>query len=119
MENAGVHIKLGTEATPEMVKVAGPEAMFLATGGKPIVPNLTGIDGSNAVGAYDVIRGKVTPSGKIIVVDSGLTGLETAEKLFRENADLDITVVDMLPKIGMTMYPAIFDDVLKQMDGEI
>ena len=117
MENAGVHIKLGTEATHEMVKADGPEAVFLATGGKPIVPNLPGIDGADAVGAYDVIRGKVTPSGKIVVAGGCLTGLETAEKLFRENADLDITVVDMLPKIGMTMYPTIFDDVMKQMEG--
>ena len=31
---------------------------------------------------------------------------------------MDITVVDMLPKIGMTMYPAIYDDVMKQMDGK-
>lgn len=117
MENAVVKVQKGVEATPELVKAEAPEAVFLASGGKPIVLPLPGIDGANVVSAYDVIKDKVTPSGKVVVVGGGLTGLETAEKLFRDHPEMDITVVDMLPKIGMTMYPAIYDDVMKQMDG--
>ncbi len=117
MEKGNVKVHLNCDATPEVVKAGAPEAVFLATGGKPIVPNLPGVDSDKVSLAADVIGGKKEPCGKIVIVGGGLTGLETAEKLFREDPDRDITVVDMLPKIGMTMYPAIYDDVVKQMAG--
>ncbi len=118
MEKGNVKVVLNCEATPEMIKETAPEAVFLATGGKPVVPALPGVDKDNVALAADVITGKKAITGKTVIVGGGLTGLETAEKLFRENPDLDITVVDMLPQIGMTMYPAIYDDVVKQMDGK-
>ena len=45
MEKAGVKVQLNTEATPELVKAENPEAVFLASGGKPIVAPLPGIEG--------------------------------------------------------------------------
>ncbi len=118
MKNAGVKVKLSTEATPETIKADDPEAVFLATGGKPIVPPIPGLENGKVSLAADVITGRKTITGKTVIVGGGLTGLETAEMLFRADPDMEITVVDMLPKIGMTMYPAIFDDVMKQMDGK-
>ncbi len=118
MENAGVKVVLNAEATPESVKKDGNEAVLLATGGKPVIPELPGIDSGKVVLAADVIEGKKAVKGRTVIVGGGLTGLETAEKLFRDDPDMTITVVDMLPKIGMTMYPAIYDDVVKQMDGK-
>ncbi len=115
MEKAGVTVHLNCCATPEIVKAGNPEAVILAAGGKPIVPPLPGVDKANVCLASDIISDQKKITGRTVIVGGGLTGLETAEKLFRENPDMDITVVDMLPKIGMTMYPAIFDDVTKQM----
>ena len=118
MEKANVKVELGVEATPALVKKDAPEAVFLAAGGRPIVPALPGINGENVCLAADVISGRKPAAGRTVIVGGGLTGLETAEKLFRENPDMEITVVDMLPKMGMTMYPAIYDDVMKQMAGK-
>ncbi|MBR4444870.1 MAG: FAD-dependent oxidoreductase [Solobacterium sp.] len=116
MEKGNVKVCLNTEATPDLVKENAPEAVFLAVGGKPIIPPLPGTE--KAVLAADVIRGTKKITGKTVIIGGGLTGLETAEVLFRNDPSMDITVVDMLPKIGMTMYPAIYDDVMKQMDGK-
>lgn len=118
MEKGSVKVCLNTEATPDMLKIEKPEAVFLAVGGRPIVPDLPGIGGKNVVLAADIITGNKKAGRKTVIVGGGLTGLETAEVLFREDADREVTVVDMLPKIGMTMYPAIYDDVVKQMEGK-
>ncbi len=118
MKLAGVNVLTGCEADVETVKKLEPKAVFLATGGKPIVPDLPGISGKNVVSAYDVIRGNVRPSGKVVIVGAGLTGLETAELLFRNGEAECVTVVDMLEKIGANMYPSIFIDVTHQMEGK-
>ncbi len=118
MDAANVRVVTGCEATPEIVREGDPAAVFLASGGRPIVPRLPGIDKANVVLASDVISGKVKPGGRIVIVGAGLTGLETAEKLFRDNAAEFITVVDMVKQIGAGMYPAIFVDVMHQMEGK-
>ena len=118
MEEAGVRILTGTAASPETVKALDPVAVFLAAGGKPIVPNLPGIDKDKVVLAADIISGRKKVCGNILIVGAGLTGLETAEKLFRDNSADQITVIDMVEKIGAAMYPSIFIDVTHQMEGK-
>lgn len=118
MEEAGVCVKTGTAATPELIAELAPEAVFLASGGKPIIPPLPGIDRENVVLAADVIADRKSVSGNVLIVGAGLTGLETAEKLFRTGSADQVTVIDMLPKIGANMYPSIFIDVTHQMEGK-
>lgn len=118
LKDAGVKVKTGVCADPSMIREMDPAAVFLCAGGRPIIPNLPGIDSDKVVLASDVISDKKQVSGKIVIVGAGLTGLETAEKLFREKAASDITVIDMVPQIGASMYPAIFVDVTHQMEGE-
>lgn len=118
MEEAGVHVRTGVTATPEMVAESAPEAVFLASGGKPIVPELPGIRSDKVVLAADVIADRKKVCGNILIVGAGLTGLETAEKLFRTESADKITVIDMLPQIGANMYPSIFIDVTHQMEGK-
>ena len=118
MEEGGVNIVVNCEATPELVKGTGAVAVFLASGGRPIVPNVPGVDGSNVVLAADVISGKRDIAGDIVIVGAGLTGLETAELLFRRDAAKRVTVIDMVEKIGANMFPSVFVDVTKQMAGK-
>ena len=65
--------------------------------------------------AYDVISGKKPVKGRVVIIGGGLTGLETAELIFREYGPEKVTVVDMVEKIGANLYPSIFVDVMKQM----
>ena len=100
---AGVEICTNTEATAEAVKATGAEAVFVAAGGRPILPNIPGIE--RAVTAEDVLAGKAKAEGeKVIVIGGGVTGLETAETLAAEH---QVTVVEMLDKVGGNLYPSI------------
>ena len=57
-----VKVCLNTEATPDLVKEGAPEAVFLAVGGKPIIPPLPGTE--KAVLAGNVILAMGTRANK-------------------------------------------------------
>ncbi len=103
LKELNVEIRLNTEATVEACREIGAVGVFAAVGGNPIVPQLPGVE--KAVGAEDVLTGRVTLSGKkVAVIGGGVTGLETAEFLSGDN---EVTVVEMLNAVGTTLYPSV------------
>ena len=102
LEAAGVEVRVNTPATPEEVMATGAEAVFMAAGGKPIMPSIPGIE--RAVTAEDVLAGRACVTGSAAIIGGGVTGLETAETL---SAEHKVTVVEMLDKVGGNLYPSI------------
>lgn len=92
----GVEIKLNSKVTEEVVKNEKPDALVLATGAKPLVPPIPGID--KTVHAVDVLAGKVACGKKILVVGGGLVGSETADYLGERN--FDVTILEQKDKIA-------------------
>lgn len=117
-EKSGVKFKMNTKGTVENVAEITPEAVFLATGALPVKPALSGLDRENVVMAEDVIKGKAHPKGKVAVIGSGLTGLETAELISSTGDAEKIWLVDMLPQLGAGIYPAVFVDVLRHISAD-
>ncbi len=115
MLRAGVKIIFNTSATPELVRRYNPAAVFLAAGARPIIPPIPGARGGNVCLAADVVDGTAFPAGKIVIIGSGQTGLEAAEKLYQYDAAADITIVEMQAQIG----PGIFAPVLKDELGRL
>ncbi len=68
---AGVEIVLGTEMTPELAKKEKPDALVLAMGATPRVPDIPGIDGANVVLAEDVLAGAAPLGRKVVVIGAG------------------------------------------------
>ncbi|MCR5795863.1 MAG: NAD(P)/FAD-dependent oxidoreductase [Solobacterium sp.] len=111
LEKYGVEIRYNTPATAENIKETGAVGVFVAVGGKTIVPDIPGI--GKAVTAEDVLAGKAEVTGKkIAVIGGGVTGLETAEYLSKDHA---VTVVEMLDKVGGNLYPSL----VMHLAGEI
>ena len=102
LEKEGVEVRLNTPGTAEEIKKINAEAVFVATGGNPIIPAIDGIE--KAVTAEDVLSGKAEVKGDVIVIGGGVTGLETAEVL---GANHKVTVVEMLDKVGGNLYPSV------------
>ena len=77
-KKAEVDIQTGIEATPDMVKELAPEVIFIATGGKPRIPDIPGVDLPHVVTALAVLDGSVEVGEKVLVVGGGGVGVETA-----------------------------------------
>jgi 2,4-dienoyl-CoA reductase-like NADH-dependent reductase (Old Yellow Enzyme family)/NADPH-dependent 2,4-dienoyl-CoA reductase/sulfur reductase-like enzyme len=89
----GAKIKLNTEVTAETLKEDKPDALIIAVGAVPFIPNVPGVDKSHVHWAGDVDCGRVEVGQKVIVVGGGLTGAESALALAMEGKD--VTLLEM------------------------
>lgn len=77
--------------------LAGYDAVICATGSRPILPGVPGIDKPGIMDALEVLNGARKPEGRIAVIGGGLVGTETALHLAEQG--MHTTLVEMLPKI--------------------
>ena len=76
-----IDLKLGVEATPEIINEYKPDAVIFATGVKYNIPEIPGIDGSFGSQIYfadDVLAGDYPIGRNVVVVGGSATGMETA-----------------------------------------
>ena len=97
-----VEVRCNTEATPELLRELAPDALVIAVGGAPIVPDVPGLkealeqDGSlsqpTALLATEVDRNPESVGQHVAVIGAGLTGTETATVLARSGHET--TLID-------------------------
>lgn len=79
----GVEIITGVEVTPELVTRIQPDAVVVATGAVPYIPDLPGHEEAHVVTAWQVLSGEVNVGSSVVVADwrSDWIGLGLAERL--------------------------------------
>jgi 2,4-dienoyl-CoA reductase (NADPH2) len=116
----GVQIHLGKDFTPAMVDEIKPDAIILATGGLPVVPEIPGIKRRNVVAGGDLhhqlkillkifgpnVLRRLTkfwmPLGKrVTIIGGAIQGLELAEFLVKRGRK--VTIVDTAETLGDLM----------------
>ena len=127
LAEAEVEVKLNTRADANLISSLQPRAVILATGAEPILPDLPGAKAEHVLEAWDVLKGKAKPRGRVLVVGGGAVGLETGLALARRGAltpeqvrflalfgaeswetlsglmadgSHKVTVLEMMPKVG-------------------
>lgn len=81
-----VNIKTGEEADLQMLEEEHPDAIIIATGGKPILLNLPGINGENVYIASDVLEGKASLRKEVVIIGGGTVGCEVALYVAKQGA---------------------------------
>lgn len=76
---------------------------------------MPGIDGANVVTAESVVRGEVKPTGKVVVVGTGMTGLETSEML--GEAGCELTLVEMVDTVGPGLFAVILNELMDRINA--
>jgi len=99
VEKNGVICQLGWEATIDTVKAEAPDAVVLATGSQPSILPVEGIEKPIVVPLAAVLNGDLPAVRKTVVVGGGPTGCEVALHLAELGSP--VTVVEMLPKVGI------------------
>ncbi len=98
LDKMKVNVTLNAEVTPELIDSEKPDVVILATGGRPVLPEISGVDKPNVVHAYTVLAGKVAVSAKVVVIGGGMVGAETANHL--ANHGKVVTLVEMMSEIA-------------------
>lgn len=82
------------EVKIDIIKLEEPDAVIIATGSEPLIPDVPGKDRDNVVWVGDVHIDRVTVGETVIIVGGGLTGCEAALHLAQQGKT--VTVIDML-----------------------
>jgi NADPH-dependent 2,4-dienoyl-CoA reductase/sulfur reductase-like enzyme len=94
----GVEVKLATKLSADDIVSGRPDELIVATGARPIVPKVPGIDGPNVSSCVDILTGKSQPGQKVAIIGGGCTGGETAEHLAKLGKA--VTIIEMLPDVA-------------------
>ncbi len=89
------------EANAGDIQKGGFNAVIVATGGKPITPEIQGVKKPIVRGALDVLNDPSKTGKRVIVVGGGLIGCDLA--LFLAEQGKKVTLIEMLDEIAKDM----------------
>ena len=99
MDVHGITVKLGAEATPEMLE--GFDEVIIATGVSPRDPGIPGQDRENVVSYVDVLTGAKKAGTRVAVVGAGGIGFDVSEFLVHEGHSPTVSLPDWLREWGV------------------
>jgi NADPH-dependent 2,4-dienoyl-CoA reductase/sulfur reductase-like enzyme len=110
LSQLGVDVVLGQTLAPDVVRQADPEVVIVATGSRPLVPAIPGIDADNVVTAHEVLSGKAVTGQRVLVAGGGRVGCETAE--FLDQSGKRVVLVEMRSELAADMIPVPRESLL-------
>ena len=78
LRNSGAKVRLGQRMDRGKIRRGKPEVVIVATGAKPMVPDIKGVELENVVSAWEVLEGKVPVGREVVIIGGGAVGCETA-----------------------------------------
>jgi pyruvate/2-oxoglutarate dehydrogenase complex dihydrolipoamide dehydrogenase (E3) component len=100
VEKLGVRVHTGQAVDGSIIDQVKPDVVVMATGSRPIIPDIAGLGAAAVKTAEEIISG--APAGKnVIVIGGGAVGCETAEVLADRGAK--VTVIEMLEELASDM----------------
>jgi 2,4-dienoyl-CoA reductase-like NADH-dependent reductase (Old Yellow Enzyme family)/thioredoxin reductase len=99
VELAGVDVRTSFDATVESVVALSPARVVVATGSRPVVPPIPGLN--DPLTAEEVLTGVRAPGQRVLVLGGGLVGVEMAEML--AGLGREVVVVELLEDVARDM----------------
>jgi len=132
VEKSGIDVKLGTEATPEMIKKKGYDTILAATGAAPIESRMKGADGKNVYGILEAYEKKKELGKNVVFIGAGRIGTESALGLCKDGHKVTLLCTgtdlieleyigshNMMNQIAILQNHPDFNFVLNAMPKEI
>ena len=87
-----VDLHLNTEVTAEMVVERAPDAVVIATGSVPFIPDIPGSEGENVLEVRQVLNGEVKVGDTVIIIagELGMQALSTADYLAEQGKKVEV-----------------------------
>ncbi len=98
MKENNVNIVMNTEATADMLRKEGYEAVIIAVGSEPIKPDIPGVDLQNVKDVLDVYANTEDVGQNVVIIGGGEVGVETGMYLAENGREA--TVLEMKPMLA-------------------
>jgi pyruvate/2-oxoglutarate dehydrogenase complex dihydrolipoamide dehydrogenase (E3) component len=108
----GVELRLRQKFTTEMLRELKPDSVILATGVKPFIPQIPGIQSKKVIQASQVLMGAET-GDRIVVIGGELVGCETA--LFLMERGKKVTVMRRGPELATKVHQLMREPMLARL----
>ncbi|HKY93886.1 MAG TPA: FAD-dependent oxidoreductase, partial [Kiloniellales bacterium] len=97
LARAGVKVVKNKRVDPSLVERERPDALILATGGKPRWPAIEGAESGHLVDAWQVLKGEANVGSSVVVADwrCDWIGMGIAEKLARDGCRVRLAVAGL------------------------
>lgn len=130
LNRLGIDLRLGTTATPELLRELEAEIVVLATGGTPNLEEHAkwGAAEGLVVSSWDILTGKVAPAKNVLVYDaiSQFAGVTCADYLAAKGSLVELVTPDVRAgdDLGGTTFPIYYRklysaDVIMTPDREL
>jgi len=103
MHLLGVRVMMGQPLTASVVEQERPDVVIVATGSRPVIPNLPGLDLEHVVTAQQVLIGAASIGQRVVIAGGGQVGCETAEFLCKYGKH--VTIVELRPELAPDEVP--------------
>ena len=106
MRAAGARVELGVRVDRALVDESGADAVIIATGGTPHVPDLLVEEGAHVVHAAQLLAERANVGARVVVADwrCDWVGLGIAEQLARDGCHVRLAVNGTVPGQSIQQY---------------
>jgi 2,4-dienoyl-CoA reductase-like NADH-dependent reductase (Old Yellow Enzyme family)/thioredoxin reductase len=118
LRELGVDVRLGSRLTAEQVRAVGADAVAIATGASPRIPDIPGADGPHVHDIRDVLAGVATPGHRVLVIaqDDHVPPLSVADHLAQHGHDVSVVYATHQPAPLLGRY--IIGGILGRLDAK-
>jgi 2,4-dienoyl-CoA reductase-like NADH-dependent reductase (Old Yellow Enzyme family)/NADPH-dependent 2,4-dienoyl-CoA reductase/sulfur reductase-like enzyme len=99
----GVDVRLGVEASVETILAENPQAVVVATGSTPYLPDIPGAEGKNVLNVADVLNGTETGE-RVVIVDTQGTPPASLLADFLADQGKQVEIVTGLNMVGSGIH---------------
>jgi 2,4-dienoyl-CoA reductase-like NADH-dependent reductase (Old Yellow Enzyme family)/NADPH-dependent 2,4-dienoyl-CoA reductase/sulfur reductase-like enzyme len=99
----GVEVHIGQGITTDAIPEIMPDAVIVAMGNIPVIPDIPGVQGTNVCLAIDALAGKKRVGETVAIIGGGQVGCETAD--FLAAMGKKVFVLEILNDVAIDMGP--------------
>jgi 2,4-dienoyl-CoA reductase-like NADH-dependent reductase (Old Yellow Enzyme family)/thioredoxin reductase len=98
VEKHDIEVRTNVEADRAYVEGLNPDAIIIAVGADPVMPNIKGIESKNVLPVMDVYNKNMKLDGNVVIIGGGTVGCELAIEV-ADDVD-QVTIVEVADKLA-------------------